>query len=128
MSEELSETPNGLVFIQTCTCIVKAFCLEEYFVVSSVDKHSNLDQWSERPTPLQKMTKKGCEFISKVQKKAGLDCKKELSHKLLVVEKLITESSNLEALRSALQVPKNSADKTMQEFVNWLNLKRTRRR
>ena len=39
-----------------------------------------------------------------------------------MVEKLITESSDREALQSELQALNNSADKTIQEFVNWLNL------
>ena len=47
--------------------------------------------------------------------KGGSDCKKEFRRKLLVVEKLITKSSESQAL-------KNSADKTVQEFVKWFNL------
>ena len=90
--------------------------------MNSVDKHSNLDQSSVRPTRLRKMTEKGREFTLEVQKKAVLDYKKEFRRKLLVVEKLITESSDREALQSELQALKNSADKTIQEFVNWLNL------
>ena len=39
-----------------------------------------------------------------------------------MVEKLITESSDREALQSELQALKNSVDKTLQEFVNWFNL------
>ena len=90
--------------------------------MNSVDKHSNLDQSSVRPTRLRKMTEKGREFTLEVRKKAALDYKKEFRRKLLVVEKLITESSDREALQSELQALKNSADKTIQEFVNWLNL------
>ena len=90
--------------------------------MNSVDKHSNLDQSSVRPTRLRKMTEKGREFTLEVWKKAALDYKKEFRRKLLVVEKLITESSDREVLQSELQALKNSADKTIQEFVNWLNL------
>ena len=88
--------------------------------MNSVDKHSNLDQSSVRPTRLRKMTEKGREFTLEVRKKAALDYKREFRRKLL--EKLITESSDHEALQSELQALKNSADKTIQEFVNWLNL------
>ena len=52
MSSELSETsnkhkPNGLFSTRT-----RAGTVEEYFVVNSVDKHSNLDQSSVRATNL----------------------------------------------------------------------------
>lgn len=75
-----------------------------------------------RPTRLQKMSEKGHEFTLEVRKKAALDSKKEFRRKLLVVEKLITESTEREALQSELQTLKNSADETIQEFVTWLNL------
>ena len=68
------------------------------------------------------MTEKGHEITLEIRKKAALDYNKEFRRKLLVVEKLITESSDREALQSELQALKNSADKTLQEFVNWLNL------
>ncbi|KAK2551652.1 hypothetical protein P5673_027433 [Acropora cervicornis] len=68
------------------------------------------------------MTEKGHEFTLEIRKKAALDYKKKFRRKLLVVEKLITESSDREALQNELQALKNSADKTLQEFVNWLNL------
>ena len=90
--------------------------------MNSVDKHSNLDQSSVRPIRLRKMTEKGRELTLEIRKKAALDHKNEFRRKLLVVEKLITVSSDREALQSELQALKNSADKTLQEFVNWLNL------
>ena len=68
------------------------------------------------------MTEKGHEFTLEIRKKVALDYKKKFRRKLLVVEKLITESSDREALQNELQALKNSADKTLQEFVNWLNL------
>ena len=67
------------------------------------------------------MTEKGREFTLEIRKKAALDHKKEFRRKLLVVEKLITDSSDRKASQSELQALKNSADKTLQEFVNWLN-------
>ena len=70
--------------------------------MNSVDKHSNLDQSSVRPTRLRKMTERGREFTLEIRKKAALDYKKEFRRKLLAVEKLITESSDREALQSLL--------------------------
>lgn len=75
-----------------------------------------------RPIRLRKMTEKGREFTLEIRRKTALDCKKEFRRKLLVVEKLISESSDREALQSGLDALKNSADETIQEFVNWLNV------
>ena len=68
------------------------------------------------------MTEKGRQFMFESRRKAALDDKRKFNRKLLLFEKLITESRSRDAIRSELQTLKVLAENTSQEFVDCLNL------
>lgn len=56
------------------------------------------------------------------QRKAALDDKRKFNRKLLLFEKLISESRSRDAIRSELQTLKVLAENTSHELVDCLNL------
>ena len=68
------------------------------------------------------MTEKGRQFTLESRRKAALDGKRKFNRKLLLFEKLVSESRSRDAIKSELQALKVLVENTSQEFVDCLNL------